>query len=240
MTTDNDKQHVSDAYRKVAKETTPAALDRRILDLAARESRSSYGLVRAWIRPVAWAATIGLSLAILLEMTWFIDVGVEPQPTAPLTLEERARRDADVMKAKENELPAHGVATQVQTDVAATPEAAMPDDAASAAAADSFAAKPTLRQEAPALAEAEEASPLREAIRGSDIIETAPAELRSAVSLDATRAPKSFCDDEARTSADSWYECVEALRERGLDAEAATELEALRGTFPDFQAPYVE
>ena len=100
MTTDNDKQYVSDAYREVANETTPAALDRRILDLAARESRSSYGLVRAWIRPAAWAATIALSLAILLEMTWFIDVGVEPQPAAAPALEERARRDADVMKAK--------------------------------------------------------------------------------------------------------------------------------------------
>jgi hypothetical protein len=242
MTTDKDTQRVSEAYRDVAKETVPAALDRRVLDLAARAARSRYGLLRAWVRPVAWAATIGLSLAILLEMTWFIDVGMEPQPAAPLTREERAKRDADVMQAKQDdERVTHGVARQAQTDAIAASEPTKPQAKASAATAESFAAKPTVREDPPAAsAAAEERAPLREAAESSGLIEPAPGRLRSALSPAEDRPPAPFCNDEARASADSWYECVEALRKRGLTDEADTELEALRETFTDFQEPLAE
>jgi hypothetical protein len=103
MTTDKDQERVSAAYRDLAKESPPPALDRRILAAASREGRSRYGAVRAWMRPVAWAATIGLSLAILLEITVFSDAPPSPEPqTAPgAPPPERARRDAEVMRAKE-------------------------------------------------------------------------------------------------------------------------------------------
>ncbi|MEJ2297650.1 MAG: hypothetical protein P8X94_03925 [Woeseiaceae bacterium] len=103
MTTHKDQERVSAAYRDLAKESTPPALDRRILDVASREGRSRYGIVRTWMRPVAWAATIGLSLAILLEITVFSDAPPShEQQTAPgAPPAERARRDADVMRAKE-------------------------------------------------------------------------------------------------------------------------------------------
>jgi len=114
MTIDQDNERVSATYRDIATESTPPGLDRRVLDAAKREARPRYGLVRAWIRPLAWAATVGLSLAFLLEMTWFTEPPPAPEPipraaparqpepaTPPAALEERARRDADVMKAKQ-------------------------------------------------------------------------------------------------------------------------------------------
>ena len=53
MSKQTDTERVSAAYRDLATETTPERLDRRILERAARESRSRYGAVRAWMRPLA-------------------------------------------------------------------------------------------------------------------------------------------------------------------------------------------
>ena len=59
---------VSDTYNELADEKTPEALNREILRLAAKEGRTRYSIARGWMRPVAWAAVIGLSLAIILDM----------------------------------------------------------------------------------------------------------------------------------------------------------------------------
>ena len=105
MTKDRDRERVSAAYRDLANESPPQALDRRILAAAGRHGRPRYGAVRAWMRPVAWAATIGLCLAILLEITVFTEVPPSPEPrsAAGAPQAERARRDADVMRAKEED-----------------------------------------------------------------------------------------------------------------------------------------
>ena len=76
MSNDQDKKTVSDAYRDIATETTPAALDDKVLRMAEREAKTRYGLARSWTRPVAWAAMIGLSLAVVLE------VSQTPEPIA--------------------------------------------------------------------------------------------------------------------------------------------------------------
>ena len=70
MTTESNHNdpRVSEAYQGLATETTPPELDHKILAMAA-QARPRYGLARAWISPVAWAATIGLSLAIVLEIS---------------------------------------------------------------------------------------------------------------------------------------------------------------------------
>ena len=127
MSKQTDTERVSAAYRDLATETTPERLDRRILERAARESRSRYGAVRAWMRPLAWAATIALSLAFLLELTWFADVPpvAEPVvPAVPAPADERARRDTDVMRAKEED--AARLAAPRQTAVSARVEGALP------------------------------------------------------------------------------------------------------------------
>ena len=91
MTEDDRNPEVARAYRDLATETTPTALDDKVLKLAARETRSRYGIARAWVRPVAWAATIGLSLAIVLEVTQVIPPAADQAPTEAQVL-PRARR----------------------------------------------------------------------------------------------------------------------------------------------------
>ena len=175
MIHDRDQERVSAAYRDLANESPPPALDRRILAAAGRQPQRRYGVVRAWIRPVAWAATIGLCLAILLEFTVFTDAPPkpEPRPAAAAPPTERARRDADVMRAKQED---------------------------------------AVRQSAPQ--------------------QHAPATAR-VVSRDVAAAPA--CDHAARMTAQSWFDCIEALRDEGRDEDAAAELSALRAAFPDFE-----
>lgn len=121
MSKEQDNKRISDLYREAASEATPARLDEQVLAMAAQEARSRYGVARAWVRPVAWAATIGISLAFMLELTWFADT-----PTgvpAPAVSEERARQDAEVMKAKREEGLNRAIAEQAEAPPAAAPAA---------------------------------------------------------------------------------------------------------------------
>lgn len=73
MTSNADKpgdgRLVADTYRSLATEQTPEHLDQRVLGMATRARRTRYSRTRAWVRPLAWAATIGLSIAVVLEIT---------------------------------------------------------------------------------------------------------------------------------------------------------------------------
>ena len=62
---------VSRAYRDLAVEKTPAALDRAVLAAAGRRARSgrANGWRGAWYRPVGLVATVGLCLALILELS---------------------------------------------------------------------------------------------------------------------------------------------------------------------------
>jgi len=78
MKQDNDKPvatevdpQVSANYDSLADEKTPANLDKAVLREAARAVRADNrsGSFGAWFRPVAFMATIGLSLAIILDLS---------------------------------------------------------------------------------------------------------------------------------------------------------------------------
>jgi len=110
MTNDRDNMttdpSVSATYRQLADEKAPASLDEKILHRAAAAPRVDSGIGRAWMKPVAWAATVGLSLAIVLEMTQLpqapLDVNVvaPPAPTeerpalAPASPEPAAAKES--------------------------------------------------------------------------------------------------------------------------------------------------
>ena len=68
------EDRLSDAYRSLAEERAPDYLNEKVLRLAAG-TRTRYSRARAWMRPAAWAAVIGLSLAIVLDMTRLPSVG---------------------------------------------------------------------------------------------------------------------------------------------------------------------
>ena len=76
----NERQHpdsaaetdetVSATYRELSREGAPNYLNERVLQQAARKAlRPRYARSIVWTRPLAWAATVGLCLAIVLEVT---------------------------------------------------------------------------------------------------------------------------------------------------------------------------
>jgi hypothetical protein len=60
---------VSRTYREAAHNGAPEHLDRAVLRKAASAARPRYARIRAWTRPTAWAATVVLSVALVLEVT---------------------------------------------------------------------------------------------------------------------------------------------------------------------------
>lgn len=210
MSREQDMNRVKDAYREIAKETSPSNLDEAVLSMARREVRTRYGLARAWVRPVAWAATIALSFTFVLEMTYFSKDPAGIDAPKHERIESEAMQDA-VPAARDapfKRSPA-AVAPASERKTRNTPSTAELGHRADETAA-SFAS--------PALMERS----LREG------------------KLEDRASPEAFCDAEARQSADAWYSCVLALRVQGLDDAARAELDALLETFPDFREPVPE
>ncbi len=85
MSNDRDQdEQVSAAYQSMARERTPEHLDQKVLRMAkANAERPQYSRWIAWSRPLAWAATVALCLAITLEVTQVTapdDVATETAP----------------------------------------------------------------------------------------------------------------------------------------------------------------
>lgn len=81
---------VSAEYRTTATERTPPALDAVVLKMAKAGARHSglRGFTAFWFRPLAVVATLGLSLALLLELTGPLDLQSIETP-------ETGRREAE-------------------------------------------------------------------------------------------------------------------------------------------------
>lgn len=60
---------VAQTYREVADERAPDHLNRAVLQEAARAARPRYAQLRSWTRPMAWAATVMLSVALVLQVS---------------------------------------------------------------------------------------------------------------------------------------------------------------------------
>ena len=79
-----DDTGASESYRSVSAERVPPHLDKRVLKLAADEARKDarFRWIIPWLRPAAFAATFGLSLAVLLE------INNEPEVTNGITADD--------------------------------------------------------------------------------------------------------------------------------------------------------
>ena len=208
MTTESNHNdpRVSEAYQGLAKEGTPPELDRRILAMAAGKSRSRYGMARAWVRPVAWAATIGLSLAIVLEIS-------------QLKYETTPQLDADNVETLEEALILDDAPAREDDDNRTRRESAK-------------------RSDAPAPVQL--SVPAEEQARSRSGSEPAAAAAVQALSFDAATTPEKkeqvrHCDPDLRSSAETWYTCIEDLRAQGLSDAADSELLLLLTEFPDFE-----
>ena len=74
-----DSRQAHRAYHAAAAERSPAQLDSKVLGLARREAgRDRWTGLMPWLRPAAFVATIGLCLAVVLELSRFTNVEGNP------------------------------------------------------------------------------------------------------------------------------------------------------------------
>ena len=195
---------VSAGYRDLARERTPASLDDMILRKARDAARPKYGRLRLWVRPLAWAATVAISLAIVLQVTQV------PEPELPLAEPPQPAPKSETTKASraERQAPAAG---RLDAEVATDADAFVP------ASVD-------------ALREAEDMARMR----SGSVDEAALSVAREAAApLEKTAEPR-YCDDEARATAESWAECIERLEADGKAVEARAERLVFEHTHPDY------
>jgi hypothetical protein len=215
-------ESVSRAYRGIADERVPDHLDRAVLGKAARAARPGYARSRAWTRPLAWAATVALSVAIVLELT--------RQPA----LEEPARWEAP--------------ASLDEVQSPAPPDASVPAERGATGDGRSMHLIPEAREK-PTRAQ-KTATPVVESVaveekREADEPAAAPALQRAlapqsaAASIEAEFAvgDPGECPPEATQQPSSWLECIERLERAGHVDEAAEQRRRLHDAFPGFELP---
>jgi len=244
---DNDPR-VSDAYREMASEETPAELDRKVLAMAVAEARAANRLPRSWFRPLAWAATIALSFAFVLEMSQVDDapttradadlaqeleedvLGDSPRPVDAAAKQKDEGRIRQQLNKRSSDAPASAKVTIAPAQpVPSTADAVLNLTTVESPSAES----PSIASDL----ELDDMSMLREAeeqVRGR----SEPA--RSVAAFEGKKEQFTRCVEDARVSADTWYDCVKVLREAGQMEPAQQELEALQAEFPDFREPLEE
>ena len=233
---------VSDAYNELANERTPETLNQEVLRLAAKEGRTRYSIARAWMRPLAWAATVGLSLVVVLELTNVPEPEMASLPQsapseAPPADADR-RRDlyeeaaALESEAREERQEALAKRSRPYSPAAQSAEkAAQPDDAP---AAGMEAARDSVRPQDP-VATSREFEGLGEPVERARSLVAQP----SLVAMDAEPSPEAdyLCPAEARASAEQWLECILELEASSPPEVVAREYEALRESYPDVELP---
>jgi len=238
MTSERDKfegdERVAEAYRELGAEKAPESLNQTILEMAAVGSKRAVVrnlLSGAWMKPLAWAATIGLSLAIVLDLTEVPSATVryDAVPSADSVLEEIAIQDTEELQTGANrsaitkdeaagDVEVFRRETKGKMDFVTAPAqkpsspgpttvsvGQMPDDPqhnARKRVADSPAANEPIASFA-VMAEEKE----------TDAVES--------------------CNAQARLSAEDWLACIDNLRQSGAMEAADREYEALILEYPN-------
>ena len=231
---------VSDTYNELANERTPETLNREVLRLAAKEGRTRYSIARAWMRPAAWAATIGLSLVVVLELSNMPEPEVAPVPqSAPI---DAAPADPD------RSLDAIEEATVQEPEAREERQDAFAKRSRPYSPAAQSAEKALQQDDAPVAGKEADAMPSQDAVATSRNLEglSEPVERArslaarpSFVAMDAEALDDVdyLCLAEARLSAEKWLQCIQEL-EAGLPPELVErEYEALRKRYPEFEHP---
>lgn len=249
---DNGKQNdidpaVARHYSAASDDKTPPRLDRAVMREAKRaiQADDRRGVFGSWRRPLAFVATLGLSLAIILEfsetgifgpgpdtLTDAVPVTGSPAQTIPDTATgDRLRPALNELKRQEKSGTADPLASESQTVEPADADAAMADDVRTPAASRSAQSK--FKSEPPPAAEAES--------RDASVATDAEA-YRQMSDTDRDAVPQSSpvpaeCGENQQSAPETWWQCIEALREAGQAAAARREFGELRQRFPGFEPP---
>ena len=245
----NERQHpdstvetdevVSATYRELSKEGAPNYLNEKVLQqAAAKAARPRYSRSIMWTRPLAWAATVGLCLAIVLEVTRI------PMPEVVVTEEVVTQEAADSLEAELSSSQA-AEPTQVQTPQQPAGVRIEKKSQPGRAATKQIADEPNreLRMRDFAYEAAEEISSVEEGVVSGKVefeVQDADRLQRSkevpVSALSASRAVNE-CSDEVRADPVNWLACIAVLEETGDTEAALRQREALKEAFPEFEMP---
>jgi len=234
---------VTEAYRELGAEKAPERLNQTILEMAVGGSKRSgerYQPLVAWMKPLAWTATIGLSLAIVLEITQVptTNVRYDAAPRAEPVLEEIAIQDTDKLQtieyraleqtgANRSAITKDEVADDVEVfrreskgkmDFVAAPAQIPSSPAPTPASVDQI---PDDLQDT-ARKRAADSATLNEPMASFAVI----AEEKEADLAES-------CDAQVRLSVEDWLECIGNLRQSGALEAADREYEALILEYPN-------
>ena len=234
----NERQHpdsaaetdetVSATYRELSREGAPNYLNEKVLQQAARTAlRPRYSRSIMWTRPLAWAATVGLCLAIVLEVTSVpapeivVRPGLmSPEPVSP---ELQDSLEAELPLAPSPKL----VSEPVQAPVQMKSEALL-DKKSQLGRAAAKQASNEPRSEVRMRDTASEAD--------ADLITVEETAGIAALALPASIATNE-CAEEVRANPVTWLECIADLEKTGDTEAALRQREALKEAFPQFEMP---
>lgn len=241
---------VSTIYRATRQETTPAHLDRAILRAAAEEAGKPRPgeWLSGWSRPLAFAATLVLCIAMLLELSDQQLLGIsgntsvsQPEtanliasPDAEVRDERNAVKRAPSRPAVVESAPAltsadedAGSLSPGQDEATTTKSSAIGEPSPSLRDAADIAARQVQAVEASADAALKEMP--------EDDVSTAPGKPASALPRDDSAAPaETRCSAGQRETPGDWWQCINELTKAGFTTEANSELRNLRDAFPRF------
>jgi len=225
---------VTETYRELGIEKAPEHLNQAILRMASQGGKQAPArgiLFAAWMKPVAWAATIGLSLAIVLELSQVPTVAVRSDniPAAELMREEAAFQDADVSEKAENRARLQSVPNRQAISEDELGRSTITHDDVEILSREP---KGKIDAVAAPASSISRPSPATEGIsaarkRAVDL----PADSQSVASYSLLMEQKESdiadsCDAAVRLSEESWLECIENLRRSGKEDAADREYEA--------------
>ena len=228
---------VTETYRKLGVEKAPEHLNHSVLRMASGGGLRSPArniLFSAWMKPVAWAATIGLSLAIVLELSQ-VPTAVVPPDLAPAAepmreeavVKEVAAQNNDVVEKSESRARLQsGPSRQLISDGELGRSAGTDDDVEvfSREVKSKIDAVATPSQSNERLSPATvEFSATRK--RAADIPADSAPNASCSLSMEQSDMADS-CDAQTRLSEESWQECIENLRRSGDEEAADREYEA--------------
>ncbi len=210
---------VTRTYKEVASELTPEHLNKAVMKQAADAARPRYLRSVSWTRPMAWAATITLCVALVLEVTnapvpeisdvvlpsGRLDVSPPPSSAAPapkLNRPDPVKAEALSEAMQEAEAPAERKRTAKMSKDLRQQVAAKP------ASAEEFSMK-----DDDMLRRAKEIATLQT----GDISES---DQELAATTIAAGSAEPSCSETDVAKPDTWLVCIQKLEDTGRMAEA--------------------
>jgi len=250
MNHDNDSDPlVSAEYRAAATERTPTALDAVVLKNAeaAAKDTAFRRFTAFWFRPLAFVATLGLSLALLLELNQSPEFQPVTSPESEFGRSEVHTTVADPAPATigiTSEVPSvsdspvnRAAATQSKNSVIdATRPQELEPAAVSADFAEMIEASSRQMREQESVTEVttqplKQSRPVAKESVGGALALTGPAIVMEGFA----RA----CTEEQISKPATWWQCISDLQQDGRHDEAKAELDLFNEANPDIEAPVI-